>query len=407
MGVQPVGTLDDYLTRICEVIQLSPTQFNTALRRYGAVGTWLTEQETALDRLEPSVVPQGSMLQRTTIRPSRVGKEVVPFDIDTVCRCVFDPYSKSSKSLYGSVQSRVLANSEFRDRHAEAQRELGASGKCIRLAFTKDDFYLDVVPMCPDPTDRDGVRMLMCRPERWTDFRQPIETWKRTDPFRFALWLNARCQVRLHKGQPAIMASVAPVPPQEPVDVKATLRLVIQLLKRKRDIEFIADDCRPTSILLSTLAGRHYRGEQSITDALGTILDRVVAEMDRAKPNRIKVSNPADELAPHDGGIEDLAAPMTDAAYQKFETMVRSMCRALAACRTARGTATLYPLLAEMFGQSPVRRAFNDAQEAVSSANLAGSLGAAARGASIGIVTEAKAGGAVQPVPTSHFHRNA
>ena len=66
-----IGTLDDYLDRICEEIQLRQTQFITAVRRYTAVGKQLTERESPLERLSPAVFPQGSMLQRTTIRPMR------------------------------------------------------------------------------------------------------------------------------------------------------------------------------------------------------------------------------------------------------------------------------------------------------------------------------------------------
>jgi hypothetical protein len=63
------------------------------------------------------------MLQRTTIRPMRLGEDVVPFDIDTVCRCAIDPHARTSQSLYGSVQSRLLANADFAERNREAQEE--------------------------------------------------------------------------------------------------------------------------------------------------------------------------------------------------------------------------------------------------------------------------------------------
>src|ERR1043165_967273 len=225
----PVGTLDDYLNRICEAIQLTDTQFNTAVRRYRRVGEWLTEKETALDRLSPEIFPQGSMLQRTTIRPMRLGKEVVPFDIDTVCRCDINPFVKTSQSLYGSVLARLMANEDFKQRIEEAQRELGTSGKCVRLAYTADDFYLDVVPTCKDPSDPEGVRLLMCDPSKWHAPKNPIDTWRRTDPFRFAAWLQARCETGRPLATKRAMASVAPGPDRKEVDVKAPLRRVIQL----------------------------------------------------------------------------------------------------------------------------------------------------------------------------------
>lgn len=401
-----IGTLDDYLNRICEEIQLRQTQFNTAVKRYRRVGEWLTEKDTPLDRLSPEVFPQGSMLQRTTIRPMRIGKDVVPFDIDTVCRCVFDPFAKTSQSLYGSVLARLMANDDFKRRIEEAQKELGTSGKCVRLAYTDDDFYLDVVPTCKDPSDPEGIRLYMCNPDKWPNYTRPIETWKRTDPFRFAAWLQARCEVGRRLVEKRAVASVAPVPPQEEADVKAPLRRVVQLLKRQRDLDFLGDNCRPTSIMLTTLAGRHYRGEESIADGLETVLNGIAGQINAVRPGRITVPNPADEMAPHDGGVEDLAKPLDATAYEKFCKMIEKMRTALAAARAAHGVANLYPVLAQAFGESVVKRAFNSAEEAVKKASAAGLLGASVAASQIHVLTEAKAQAGVQPVRGSDFHQN-
>lgn len=401
-----IGTLDDYLNRICEEIQLRENQFNTAVKRYRRVGEWLTEKETALDHLSPEVFPQGSMLQRTTIRPMRVGKEVVPFDIDTVCRCDFDPFAKTSQSLYGSVLARLIANDDFKRRIEEAQKELGTSGKCVRLAYIDDDFYLDVVPTCKDPSDPEGIRLYLGNPDKWANYSRPIETWKRTDPFRFAAWLQVKCEVGRRLVEKRVVASVAPVPPQEEVDVKAPLRRVVQLLKLQRDRDFLGDKCRPTSIMLTTLAGRYYRGEDSIADGLETVLDGISAQINAARPGPITVPNPADEIAPHDGGVEDLARPLDATAYEKFCKMIENMRQALAAARAAHGVPRLYPVLAQAFGESVVKRAFNSAEEAVKEASAAGLLGASVTGSQIHVLTESKAHAAVQPVRGSDFHRN-
>jgi len=401
-----IGTLDDYLNRICEQLQLRETQYETAVKRYTRVGEWLTEPERRLVHLSPEVRPQGSMLQRTTIRPTRVGQEVVPFDIDTVCRCDFDPFTKTSQSLYGSVLARLMTNDDFKRRIEEAQKELGTSGKCVRLAYTDDDFYLDVAPTCKDPSDAEGIRLYMCNPDKWPNHSKPIETWKRTDPFRFAAWLQARCEVSRRLVEKRAVASVAPVPPQEEADVKAPLRRVVQLLKRQRDLDFLGEKCRPTSIMLTTLAGRHYRGEESIADGLETVLNGIAAQINAARPRPITVPNPADEMAPHDDGVEDLAKPLDAPAYDRFCRMIEKMRTALAAARAAHGVPKLYPVLAQAFGESVVKRAFNSAEEDVKKASGSGLLGASVAGSQIYVLTEPKAHGAVQPVRGSDFHRN-
>lgn len=401
-----IGTAEEYLALICEKIQLTETQFNTASRRYRAVGEHLTERETPLDRLSPNVFPQGSMLQRTTIRPMRLGKEVVPFDLDTVCRCDFDPFSKTSQSLYGSVLSRLQAKQEYKERIEEAQREFGTSGKCIRLAYTADDFYLDVVPTCVDRSDSEGIRLYMCDPTKWQGFTSPIQTWRRTDPFRFAAWFHARCAVGINLIEKRVVASVAPVPPQEEADVKAPLRKVVQLLKRQRDIAFLGETCRPTSIMLTTLAGRHYRGEGTIVDGLQTILDGISRQIASAMPGRITVPNPADEIARHDGGVEDLAKPMTDAAYTKFCTMIDSMRNWLATLRSPTKPTDLGDALKGLAGARVAAAVSAQVQDDVQSAGRAGSLGVSVAAPGIHILSEPKATAGVHPVRSNNFHKN-
>ncbi len=401
-----VGSLDDYLNRICEQIQLTDTQFSTAVKRYQRVGACLTDGDTPLQRLAPKVFPQGSMLQRTTIRPTRLGKEVLPFDIDTVCRGDVDPYSTSSQSLYGSILSRLQDHDDFKERIAQAREEFPVSGKCIRLAYLSDDFYLDVIPACKDPADSEGVRLLMCEPGKWNSYNRPIETWRRTDPFRFAAWLQAQTETRRVFTKEQLLANVAPVPPQEPTVVKAPLRRMVQILKRQRDQVFLGDACRPASIMLTTLAGRNYRGETSIADGLQTILDGIAAEIAAAGSGRLVVRNPTDELAPHDGGVEDLAKPLDAAAYDKYRRSVDELRRMLDAARAARGVPELYPVLAKALGEKVVKRAFNAAEEDVQHASTSGVLGAAAVGSGIRILTEPKVSAGVLPVRGSNFHRN-
>ena len=72
------------------------------------------------------------------------------------------------------------------------------------------------------------------------------------------------------------MEKAKPVPAQEAVHEKEPLQLAVQLLKRWRDLAF-ADEClAPISVVLTTLAGMHYGGEESVSEALTTILAGIV-----------------------------------------------------------------------------------------------------------------------------------
>jgi hypothetical protein len=66
----------------------------------------------------------------------------------------------------------------------------------------------------------------------------------------------------------------AAVPEQQAVGEKRPLELVVQLIKRWRDLYYAGGnpDLAPISIVLTTLAGHAYNGEQSVSKALTSVL---------------------------------------------------------------------------------------------------------------------------------------
>ena len=73
---QIVGLLE----RICQKLELTETQYETAKSRYEAVGKWLSESLDPFVR-ESTIYPQGSMSIGTTIRPLSAEE----YDLDLVC----------------------------------------------------------------------------------------------------------------------------------------------------------------------------------------------------------------------------------------------------------------------------------------------------------------------------------
>ncbi len=392
--VTKIGTPDDYLNAICALIGLTDAQFGKAVERYKGVGKHLTERESALDRIAPEVFPQGSMLIRTTVRPMRLGKDSVPFDLDSVCRCAVNPETTTSQTLYGKVESRLRDNADF-------ARRLTAEPKCLRLNYESDDFYLDVVPACKDPSDPEGIRILIPNRDKWNKGLQPVETWRRTDPLRFAAWFEAQCEVRRRLNENrALAANVSPVPPNDSIAVQAPLRRVTKLLKRQRDIDFLGDDYQPTSILLTTLAGLHYRGESGTADALERVLDGISAQIQAASPNRIVVPNPTDPA-------EDLAKPMTAEAYVKFCTMIDSMQRRLAVLRSPRTPTDLGESLKGLAGPRAASAASAEVQDRVERSSERGLVGIDFAAGGLNILTEPKYTQGVQPVRPNTHHLDA
>lgn len=382
------------LEKICAHIQITDTQHTAAEKRYQRVGEWLTEEDTKFDRkLAPEVFPQGSMQLRTTVRPVRAGEEVVPFDLDAVCLCDVDPRTTSSKTLYNMVLQRLQLEEDFKGR-------LKPKSKCITLNYKSDDFCLDVVPACVDPSDSEKIRVMIAEQDMWEKEVPPIQTWKATDPKRFDSWLEGRAPIRVVKSaarsETFASESVEDLPAKEHSIKKAPLRKISQLLKHQRNLKFMGSKGQPSSIFLTTLAGNHYGGQGDLTEGLECVLLGIRREILAASPKRIVVYNPSD--LPRQ--IEDLAAPMTDKAYQMFREMIGEMVQQLQQLKEGKDS---LESLKKMAGARVAKVVSGDIQTGVERARSAGTLGVGAA-QSILLLETPKPSTGISIVPKNNFH---
>jgi hypothetical protein len=200
------------------------------------------------------------------------------------------------------------------------------------------------------------------------------------------------------------VASVHPVPPQEPSVIKAPLRRIVQLLKRYRDLFFLGDENRPASILLTTLAGNHYRAQTSIADGLEAVLDATAQQIHLAGTGRIVVHNPADLIAPRAGSPEDLAQAMTDSTYAKFKRMIETMRGVVHALRNPAKPGAFGESLKALAGTRAAGAASALIQDRVREASAGGLLGVGLGAPAIHVLGEPKVSGGVQPVRGNTFH---
>lgn len=74
---------------------------------------------------------------------------------------------------------------------------------------------------------------------------------------------------------------------------KSILQQVVQILKRHRDIMFRNDhDDKPISIIITTLAGRAYQGEENLVQALCNVVNRMSQFIHKNAKNEYVVENP-------------------------------------------------------------------------------------------------------------------
>jgi hypothetical protein len=186
-----------------------------------------------------------------------------------------------------------------------------------------------------------------------------------------------------------------PLPAQEGVDEKEPLQLAVQLLKRWRDLAF-ADKCLgPISVVLTTLAGMYYSGEESVSEALTTILASTVNAIALAdlRGRRIAVQNPSNLL--EDFGERWDSNP---AAYMAFKTGIRKLQKEWAVI-VAGGRETNREL-ERLFGEY-VRTALVKQTHRLQEARKAGVLAVGSTGAITGL------GSGVTKIRPNVFHGDA
>lgn len=343
---EPLGSpwIDDLLTRICVRLQLTHTQHQEAERHYTHVGEWLGAAGSPLAPFKPEIFPQGSLRIGTTVRPLRYDE----YDLDIVCLMSLadgtDPVA-----VLNAVENRLRSNGTLTDKVERKKR-------CVRLNYATQ-FHLDILPARPDL--RLGGTCLLV-PDR------ELHDWKESNPKGYAGWFDDRSIVleELQK----MAASVEPLPAPEGAEGKSPLQLTVQLFKRWRDIRYAEQpDLAPISIVLTTLAGTHYRGERHPFEALTSVVTRIRSSI--PPHGRLVVRNPANPL-------EDLSErwDADPAAYRAFVLGVEELSSLLVELRLTAGIEPVKDRLKKMFGADVAEAVVREQAEAVGKARALGVL---------------------------------
>jgi len=261
----PRGQLAWLLAEVTTALQITPTQYDLAVERYEAVGDWINRR---LEDVAATIYPQGSMALRTTVKP-RANEE---YDLDLVLE-IEEFGSNDPMLLYTLVHDALESHGTYR-------KILEPKKRCLRLNYA-GEFHMDILPAVPDITVPQPGSILV--PDR------ELRNWSPSNPRGFRLWFEEQC------AEATILrkrAQSEPLPPNDPLHLKAVLQQVVQLVKRNRDEWFAGDDDAPRSVVLTTLAGHAYHGEADLFGALLEVLNRIVAWADVAPGRVFEVRNP-------------------------------------------------------------------------------------------------------------------
>lgn len=293
-----------YLEALAEELQISETRYDQAYDRYKSLGNWLSRDTSSIKKYLPNIYAQGSFALGTVIKPYTDAEE---YDVDAACEL-----QKLSKTELTQMQLKVLIGKEIEAyRQANKMKKpLKEKRRCWELSYADGaQFHMDIVPALPNA---EGVRMLLEQRSldtKWVDtaigitdnevdnYTEITEDWPRSNPKGYLEWFKSRMIILLEQRKAvlaeAMHANVEDIPDYR---VRTPLQSAIMILKRHRDMMFANDDTNsaPISIIITTLAGHSYEGEDKIADALFSILSK----MDRFiqwNGQKYVIQNPSDQ----------------------------------------------------------------------------------------------------------------
>jgi len=344
-AVNPLSIID----RIIADLELTPTQYENAVKSYQAVADVLKELHPTW---EIAIFPQGSMRLGTTVRPMQGER----FDLDMICRIGLSGKLYTPEKVFNFVWDALGHNETYRMMRSKKNR-------CIRIEYADGrKFYLDVTPAVPDWA---GSKALYI-PDR------ERKIWCSTHPLGFCddwfkpigkLLPNIVVTMRAKNRTPMVLANEAYIEsmPQHGEFEKNPLQRIVQMLKRDRDIHFEKDpNHRPSSILLTTITTRSYESmAHEPVEGLLEFVVRVVAKLPEyiyithtPAGQKFTVQNPVNIL-------ENFAENWTHEHYARFMVWHKRALTGLQAVQGSKGLGAdvMINRLSASFGNDSVLKA--------------------------------------------------
>lgn len=346
------------LVATVEELDISPQQYELAVRRYGDLGQWLV----ALGIGDSDVYPQGSFRLGTVLQPIGGGD----FDIDLVFLRYLAKESISQEEL--RAQTGLLLTAYIADRGAvNGNPELKERGRCWELIYSGDSFHMDVLTVIPDP-DGDETSVLLSD--------RDLFRWQHSNPIGYANWFWRSMGEAVDVARAQLAASLSRDVEDVPQWlVRTTLQRVVQLLKLHRDT-FFRDNPqdKPASILITTLATHAYGGESDLYEALRKVARNLLSHVEW-RNGTWWIPNPAHEE-------ENFADKWNTNLNRKrhFDRWIEALIAETDRWATSNGIDEAVKSLGTALGAAPVQAGAKRVGAALSSLTAAGGLSVGQQG---------------------------
>ncbi len=352
---------DALLADVAIRVQLSKTDYDKAVSRYRTINDWIERNGSPLKARVELFYPQGSMAIGATIASKLRTDE---FDIDVVAQLDLPPRVSPQKAL--DLLFEAIRGEPGSRYHRMAERRT----RCVTVHYS-DDMHLDVTP---------ALRMVRT-PERqsWIFHHRaeaPQEPSCRliANPYGFAEWFKLNTPLdsdfadrfekragEYERRRIQAEADSDPVPPQEPPFRKSKAVIVLQLLKRWRNVQYDArSGRRPPSIMIAKLVADAANHTDRLSEELLLQAQHMLSVFHQChnQGRLVQIANPVcgeDVLTDRwPGSFQDQALFIND-----LEDLVYKVKRLVAGCDLEE----MQKIMASLFGEIPATeavKAFNE-----------------------------------------------
>lgn len=262
--------MDHLLNEMAKSLQLDETRYNRMITSYEAIKKWIESDELFFKPYKYEVYPHGSVRVFTTVKP--IGK--LEFDLDIVIHFNDSYIPHSPLKIYTELIRRLNENETYK-------KMLEKKNRVIRLNYS-GDFHMDIMP---------GIQSSAFNVNKIKIPDIDLGMWVFSNPRGFAEWFMFKANL---VQESLLERSLKSEKIQtDNFNNKKPLQRAVQLIKRYRDIYFENDNkYQPRSIILTTIAGQMYNGEDSIYETIENIINRIKSSFQ--KEFRIKIYNPVD-----------------------------------------------------------------------------------------------------------------
>lgn len=271
--------IDRMYRKIAAEIEISSTEAEKAKESYEAVGKFLNNN---IKQYDIRVFPQGSFRLGTVIKPISDKDE---YDIDLVA--TINNKFTSARELKNIVGNVLKASDRYSKKIEEGKR-------CWTIEYAEStNYHMDILPTMRSTTYSDTKELIMTHKE---DENSEYE-FRQTNPEAYYDWFLKRMEEERKKltEDYAIRNKLEIVNVPE-YEIKTTLQIAIEILKRYRDIKFQEmPDIKPISIILTTLMAKIYTGKENVYELIEKFSKEYTMYIEKDANGDILIKNPVNE----------------------------------------------------------------------------------------------------------------